>query len=540
MPQANGILEALARRARKTPDLIALHSPRGTLTCFEAESLSNQAARAFRKLGLKKGRRAALLVTPGPEMIIMAFGLIKIGAVPVMIDPGIGKKNFKACIDQAEPFAFFGIPAAHLGRLMLGWGRKTIKVNVIAGPTLPGLGTGLKSLLKPHSPDAPDWELPGPDDQAAVVFTSGSTGPSKGVVYTHGMFLAQASMQKEAFHIEPGEVDLATFPLFAMFDPYWETQTVFPDMDFTRPGKVDPRTLVATIRRHSATHMFGSPALLNRLGTYGEANQINLPSLRRVFSAGAPVPLQTVQKVAGLLSPTAKVYTPYGATEALPVTSIDHLELLELENKVPAGKGTCIGRCLPGVSLEIIRISDDPIPSWKNSLLVDRGEIGEFAVLGDNVSRAYFRRKDADLEAKIPSDEGCIWHRMGDLGYRDPEGRIWFCGRKSHRVVTPHGTLFSVMAEGVFNRHPDVFRSALVGIGKRSEQLPVICIELRKEAKRKSLFKLEEELLEISEGYDCARPIRHLLFHPGFPVDIRHNSKISREKLAVWAAIELA
>jgi len=196
MPQANGILEALARRASETPDLIALHSPRGTLTCCEAESLSNQAARAFRKLGLEKGRRAALLVTPGPEMIIMAFGLIKIGAVPVMIDPGIGKKNFKACIDQAEPSAFFGIPAAHLGRLMLGWGRKTIEINVIAGPTLPGLGTGLKSLLKPHSSDPPEWELPGPDDQAAIVFTSGSTGPSKGVVYTHGMFLAQASMQK--------------------------------------------------------------------------------------------------------------------------------------------------------------------------------------------------------------------------------------------------------------------------------------------------------------------------------------------------------
>ncbi len=538
MPVRNPILEALATRALDTPGRTAMTSPRGTLTCLEIEALSNQAARAFRKLGLGRGSRTALLVTPGPEMMIMAFGLIKIGAVPVMIDPGIGRKNFSACINEAEPEAFFGIPAAHLGRLLLGWGRGSVRINIIAGPSIPGLGQGLHSLLKRETPAPPEWDFPGPDETAAIVFTSGSTGPSKGVIYTHRMFQAQASMQKEYFNIQPGEVDLATFPLFAMFDPYWETHTVFPDMDFTRPGKVNPRKIIESINRHSATHMFGSPALLKRISTYGEKHGARLPSLQRVFSAGAPVPIRVVERMAGLLSPEAVLHTPYGATEALPVSTIAHEELLRLEKSVPAGSGTCIGRCLPGVSLEIIKISDGPISAWDESLLVEAGEVGELVVRGDNVSRSYFRRPDADRLSKIRSADGTVRHRMGDLGYLDREGRIWFCGRKAHRVVTRRGELYSVMAEGVFNRHPEVSRSALVGIGRFPEQVPLICVELEKEAgtQGKELNNLTRELLASAAAHACCLGIETVLYHPGFPVDIRHNSKISREKLAAWAA----
>lgn len=537
MSERKGILESLAERAEKHPGRTALTSSRGTLTCLQVESQSNQAARAFRRLGLNKGSRVALLVTPGPEMMVMAFGLIKIGAVPVMIDPGIGRKNFKACIEEASPVAFFGIPAAHLGRILLRWGKNSVRINIIAGPSIPALGTGLHSLLRKESPASPDWRFPEPDDQAAIVFTSGSTGPSKGVVYTHRMFLAQASMQKKQFDIKPGEVDLATFPLFAMFDPYWETKTVFPDMDFTRPGKVNPRSLIATIRKYSATHMFGSPALLTRVSAYGEEHKIKLPTLKRVFSAGAPVPVSVVKRMAGLLSPGGKLHTPYGATEALPVSTIAHEEFLRLMGKIPPGSGTCIGRCLPGVSLDIIRITDAPIPQWDDSLLVKRGEVGELVVHGDNVSRNYFCRPEADRLAKITSDDGPVRHRMGDLGYLDTEGRIWFCGRKSHRVITSYGELYSTMAEGIFNQHPDVFRSALVGIGKPPVQVPVICIELGKgiNKRRPALKELTLELLETAARHNCTSQVKIILYHPGFPVDIRHNSKISREKLALWA-----
>jgi acyl-CoA synthetase (AMP-forming)/AMP-acid ligase II len=470
-------------------------------------------------------------------MMVMAFGLIKIGAIPVMIDPGIGRKNFKACIAEAEPVAFFGIPAAHLGRILLGWGRSSVSINIVSGPSIPWIGKGLHSLLKNESAAPPDWEFPGPDDQAAIVFTSGSTGPSKGVVYTHRMFLAQAAMQKEQFDIKPGEVDLATFPLFAMFDPFWDTLTVFPDMDFTRPGKVDPRMLSATIRQYSATHMFGSPALLARLSNYGEKHQVRLPSLKRVFSAGAPVPLSVIRKIAAMLPPESRVHTPYGATEALPVTTIAHDELLILEESTPAGSGTCIGRCLPGVSLDIIKITDDPIPLWNESLSVKPGEVGELVVHGDNVSRSYFRRPESERLAKIVSGDGTVRHRMGDLGRLDSEGRIWFCGRKAHRVITPTGELYSVMVESVFNRHPEVSRSALVGIGNAPSQVPVICVELLQGTDKNPAFlrKMTSELLAEADRYDCTRQVKAVLYHPGFPVDIRHNSKISREKLALWA-----
>lgn len=537
MSERKGILESLAGRAEKHPSQMALTSSRGTLTCLQVESQSNQAARAFRRMGLNKGSRVALLVTPGPEMLVMAFGLIKIGAVPVMIDPGIGRKNFKACIEEASPVAFFGIPAAHLGRILLGWGKNSVRINIIAGPSIPSLGTGLHSLLQKESPSPPDWKFPEPDDQAAIVFTSGSTGPSKGVIYTHRMFLAQASMQKEQFDIQPGEVDLATFPLFAMFDPYWETTTVFPDMDFTRPGKVNPRRLIATIRKFSVTHMFGSPALLSRVSAYGEEHKIKLPTLQRVFSAGAPVPASVVKRMAGLLSPGGKLHTPYGATEALPVSTISHDELLRLVEEIPAGSGTCIGRCLPGVFLDIIRITDAPILQWDDALLVNQGEVGELVVHGDNVSRNYFCRPEADRLGKITSDDGTVRHRMGDLGYLDSEGRIWFCGRKSHRVVTSSGELYSVMAEGIFNQNPDVFRSALVGIGDAPDQDPAICIELGKgiNKSRQALKELTRKLLETAAEHDCTRRVKTVLYHPGFPVDIRHNSKISREKLALWA-----
>ena len=540
MSGSNGILEALARRAENNPDQRALHSPRGSLTCREMEEGSNQAARAFRRLGLKDGRRVALLVTPGPDMVIMAFGLIKCGAVPVMVDPGIGRKNFKACLEEASPVAFFGIPAAHLGRILFGWGRGSVQTNVVAGPSIPGFGISLKSLMAKESPAAPDWELPDLDDNAAIVFTSGSTGPSKGVVYTHRMFQAEALMQREEFGIQPGEVDLATFPLFALFDPFWETTTVFPDMDFTRPGKVNPEKLIATINKYSATHMFGSPALLNRVSAYGEKHGIKLPTLRRVFSAGAPVPLPVIKRTVGMLAAGTSLHTPYGATEALPVTTIAHEELLGLQEEVPPGSGTCIGRCLPGVNVEIIKITDEPIPEWNENLLVRDGDVGELVVHGDNVSRQYFRRPEADRLAKIVSARGTVRHRMGDLGYRDTEGRIWFCGRKSHRVTASSGEIYSVMAEGIFNTHPAVFRSALAGIGDAPRQVPVICVELNRDSPGKNLEKLKKELLELGAARETTRPIKHVLFHPGFPVDIRHNSKISREKLSAWAAKKLA
>ena len=283
--------------------------------------------------------------------------------------------------------------------------------------------------------------------------------------------------------------------------------------------------------------MFGSPAVIRRVGRYGERWRLKLPTLRRVISAGAPVPAKELQRFCGLLAPGAQVFTPYGATECLPVSSIGSDEILgETRHQTDLGRGVCVGRPVPGLTVKIIKVSDAPIPAWDKALEAEPGEIGEIAVKGPHVTREYFNRPEATALAKIMAGPGGeFYHRMGDLGYLDAQGRIWFCGRKSHRVVTRQGTFFTIPCEAIFNTHPAVFRSALVGVKRGSETEPVICVELEPEAGAKPA-SLIAELRDLAAKHPHTRPIQRFLVHPGFPVDIRHNAKIFREQLAAWAS----
>jgi acyl-CoA synthetase (AMP-forming)/AMP-acid ligase II len=236
-----------------------------------------------------------------------------------------------------------------------------------------------------------------------------------------------------------------------------------------------------------------------------------------------------------MLCGEAEIHTPYGATEAVPVISIGSHEILgETRQLSERGFGTCVGRPLEGLRVEIIEISDDPIAAWSDALVVPQGDIGEITVQGDLVTRHYFERPEADALAKITDGEG-FWHRMGDLGWMDTKGRVWFCGRKSQRVITPGETLFTIPCEAIFNLHPAVFRSALVGVGPHGQQTPVVCIELEKNTLPPDHEALRRELLELAREAPLTQNIETILFHPAFPVDIRHNSKIFREQLARWA-----
>jgi len=408
--------------------------------------------------------------------------------------------------------------------------------------------------------------IPTPDETAAILFTSGSTGAPKGVVYTHEIFTAQVEHIRALYGIQPSEVDLPTFPLFALFGPALGMAAVIPEMDPTRPAQVDPVKLIEAIQRFGVTNMFGSPAVINRLGRHGEAHGVKLPTLRRAISAGAPVPAKALARFAAMLPPGAQVFTPYGATECLPVASIGSDEILgETRAQTELGKGVCVGKPVPGLTVKIIRITDEAIAAWSDDLELPRGEIGEIVVQAPHATRSYFNRPAATAQAKIPcsstfqcQDErarshqdatlecrATFFHRMGDVGYLDEHGRIWFCGRKSHRVETKTGMMFTIPCEAIFNTHPAVFRSALVGTPatdgdwKSPAREPVICIELEADARGRDEGKLREELLALGAKYPHTQAIRTLLFHPAFPVDIRHNAKIFREKLAVWAKEQL-
>ena len=375
----------------------------------------------------------------------------------------------------------------------------------------------------------------GLDDTAAVLFTTGSTGPAKGAVYSHGNFDAQLKQIQSHLNMSSDEIDLSTFPLFALFYPALGITSVIPDMDPTRPARVNPERIIETVNNQGVTNMFASPALLNRVGRYGRQKGIKLPSLKRVISAGAPVSADNIERFSVLLNEDAEIHTPYGATEAVPIISIKSREILtETRQLSEKGYGICIGRPINDINIRIIRISDDPIESWRDDLTVSQGEIGEITVKGALVSRSYFENPDADALAKIKEGHQ-IRHRMGDLGWMDEKGRLWFCGRKSHRVIAAQETLFTIPCEAILNNHPQVFRSALVGVGTRPQQRPVIIVELEKTTSPTNFQTLEKELLSMAAANKLTQSIQTVLLHKAFPVDIRHNSKIFREKLAIWA-----
>jgi acyl-CoA synthetase (AMP-forming)/AMP-acid ligase II len=536
MSTPTNIATHLSTLSAQRPAQPALLSRNGIVTYRELEERSNCCAQGLKEIGIQPGTRTVLMVTPGVEFLVLTFALIKMNAVLVLVDPGMGWQNLKKCLNESRPEAFVATPLAQIARILLGWGRGSVKIRLTVGRFGPWSGYSFTQVMRLGAGGSTfAAEVSESDDPAAIVFTSGSTGRPKGVVYTHGMFSSQASLLRDSFQIEAGEVDLATFPLFALFDPVLQMTTVFPEMDFTRPGKVDPLKIITPIQEYKVTHMFGSPALLDRVSRYCEGQGIKLPTLRRVLSAGAPVPAKVLERFAVLLNPDTEIHTPYGATEALPVCSITARELSRQVDNRP-GQGVCVGPPLTGVHLAVIAIDDGPISSWSEELRVPAGEIGELVVWGPNVSTEYFGLPEANDLAKIQSSEG-VRHRMGDLGYVDEEGRVWFCGRKSQRVITAQGPLFTVACEGIFNQHPKVYRSALVGIGNPPQQEPVLCVELEEDEKKdKASPQLRQEILDLGTHHDQTRQIQTLLFHPSFPVDVRHNAKIFREQLADWAS----
>lgn len=547
------IASALPRMAAERPEAIAIRCPNGigadgrvrydiALSYRELDARSDAVAAALARAGIVRGIRTALMVRPSPELFLLMFALFKAGAVPVLIDPGIDKRALRQCLDEAAPEAFIGIPLAHAARVALGWARKSCKIKVTLGRRWFWGGHTLDGLFRASADDAFITADTAPDDVAAILFTSGSTGVPKGVVYRHRHFVAQVQMLGAMLDIKPGGVDLPTFPPFALFDPALGITSVIPDMDPTRPAHADPRKLIDAIERFGVTQMFGSPALLDTLSRYGAAHGVKLTTLTRVMSAGAPVPPAVVERMAAMLPENAGIYTPYGATECLPVALIEGRELRTTRAATETGAGTCIGRPVPPNEVRLIAINDDPVTEWRDDLQIAPGQIGEIVVAGPSATDEYFARPQATAAAKIreilPDGSQRILHRMGDLAWRDGEGRLWFCGRKSQRVEAVDGPLYTEQVEPVFNTHPDVRRSALVGVGEKGAQTPVLCVELEAGVAADQRERIEAELMNLGQHFPHTARIHRIAFHPRFPVDIRHNAKIGREALARWAATQ--
>ena len=550
MTDACNIAAALPRMAAEVPERIAMRCPGRdgrydvAISYRELDRRSDAIAAGLAKRGIGRGSRTVVMVRPTPEFFLLMFALFKAGAVPVLVDPGIDKRALKQCLDEARPDAFIGVPLAMFARVLLGWA-KSARLRIGTGRRALFADATLAEVEREGAGAGPQLTATAPDDVAGILFTSGSTGVPKGVVYRHRHFVAQVDMLRGALGIvADGGVDLPTFPPFALFDPALGMTSIIPDMDPTRPAKADPRKLHAAIERFGVTQLFGSPALMRVLANHGRP----LPTVTRVTSAGAPVPADVVAKMRELLPADAQFWTPYGATECLPVAVIEGRELVTLRERTETGAGTCVGRPVPPNEVRIIGITDEAIAEWSDALLVKPGQVGEITVAGPTATDTYFNReaqtrlaKIAETQPAAAGGEGArrIVHRMGDLGYFDAEGRLWFCGRKSQRVVTAAGTLCTEQVEPVFDTHPEVRRTALVGLGERGAQRPLLCVELHAGIAKSERARIADELRHLGEGFVHTAHVDTFAFHPAFPVDIRHNAKIGREKLAAWAAREL-
>lgn len=496
---------------------------------FEAlEQRVDAIAWGLADLGLRPGERTALFVPPGPDLVALFHALLRLGALPVLIDPGMGRRALLACLARLQPSALIGVPRVHLARQILPQRFRNVGLSVAVGRG-PAFGAvRLERLLTRRVGPFPVAPVAA-DSPAAVLFTSGSTGPAKGVVHTHGNFAAQLHALRTHFGLQPGEVDGACFPLFALFDHALGLTSVFPDLDPSRPARCDPARVVHALEAGRATFAFASPAVWRRVVSWMSARGLRFAHLRRATIAGAPVPPWLALALRELLAPGGEVHTPYGATEALPVTDITASELLALRAAIEGGAGSAVGRPLAGVELALIRVVDEPIQRWDESLRVAPGEPGEVCVRGPVVTRRYLDDDRANALAKIP-DGPSVWHRMGDVGRLDDEGRLWFLGRKAHRLETEDRVIYPVPLENVLDA-ARLARTAIVGAGPRGRERPVLVVE------REGASLPVKELLPrlAARARELDPPIRDVLLHPRFPTDVRHNAKIRREELKRWA-----
>ncbi|MDO5307953.1 MAG: fatty acid CoA ligase family protein [Planctomycetia bacterium] len=571
------ISERLSYFAQTRPDTIAIAEPLfngksarrdhfgkreySVVTFAELDADSTHIAAVLQRYGVCKGMRIALMVRQGVDFISLVFALYKTGATMVLIDPGMGVKKMLVCLREAQLDGIIGIPEAHAARVLYKRWFKQAKFNVTVGKRYFWGGLTLCGIRKSVAPEYrdPHTRL---NDPAAIIFTSGSTGVAKGTLYTYRMFKTQVEQISEVLKIEPGGIDLVGFPFFGLFNAGMGTTAVIPDMDPTRPGAVDPKLFLEAADDWGITQSFGSPALWNRIADYCLAQGRIIPTLKRVVIAGAPVSYELLGRLRQILSEDADIITPYGATESLPLACIESREvLLQTCGSTRLGHGVCVGRFFsPPLQYRIIPITDTPISCLSDVPSLPPGTIGELLVSGPQCSPAYVTRVEANALALVEGENGETWRRVGDVGYVDDQERFWFCGRKSHRVETAYGPLFSIPCEAIANDCPSVNRSALAGVSLPSDyqappvisdrakafrskwREPVIVIEPTSKAYPTSAVEEEalcQKVLQLLHANPITERINRVLLCERLPVDVRHNAKINRELLSEWAEGQL-
>lgn len=541
------IAGALRRQAERRGGATAIHCPgsrhvgakkSSSYTYLEFNELTNAYARGLEDLGLRHGDRAILMAEPGLQFTVLFLALARVGAVPVLTSPGMPPNVLGKCINEIEPRAFIGSPGSNLQRKMKGWGKPGCEITVSTGRSIPAVATGMKALYKLGMNDTREvFYNSRPDDIAAISFTAGLSGDPKPVVYHHSHFSAQTEVMQQVFDIEKAETSLSTNPLFTVFDPAFGTVSVIIGVDNNQPGPADARRLIQAVDDYRVSNIFLSPAMLVTLSHYVKQEKIKLPLVRRLITFGASPRLETIARLENALHDEARIHAPYGNTECFPVSDVTNHDVdRTLEEMMEDGEGVCVGKPVKGTEVRIIAPSDNPYKNMNNAPLLPPGMVGEIVVRGPQCTTDYWQQDDQAAHSRIPDESGQPWLRMGDIGSIDDSGRLWYCGRMSQRIDTGQECLYPDQAEALFNQHPDVRHTALVGVGPPGKQLPVLCAELRHKLRPADNERVHFDLLQLAQVCGLTRSVRTVLFHPGFPTDPLNSAAIPRAALSEWAA----
>lgn len=477
--------------------------------------------------GVSKGDRVALLVPPGIDLTACVYACWRLGAVVVIADAGLGAGGMTKALKSAAPKYLIGITKALVAARSLRWPGQRISVEPISATRSRALRvwTDLGDIRE-RGARAPQPDPPGDGAVAAVVFTSGATGPAKGVTYRHQQAQAQRDALMRLYDIRQADRLVAAFAPFALYGPTMGIPSVVPDMDVTAPGTLTATGLAAAVGELDATLVFASPAALtNVVATVDELTpkmRQALSGVRLLMSAGAPVPASLLRKVASVV-PNAEIHTPYGMTEVLPVADIT---LEEIES-VASGNGVCVGMPVAGVDVAVIPIDENGHAS--GGLVTDPDVVGEVCIRAPHAKDQY----DKLWVTEHASAEPGGWHRSGDVGHIDGQGRLWIEGRMIHIITSPEGLLTPVGIEHAAETVPGVAQAAVVGVGPAGTQQVVVVAALENPVRTPSLAgnELADEVRKAASV-----PVAAVLVVPSLPVDKRHNSKIDRTRVATWAS----
>jgi len=480
----------------------------GSITFGDLQTKVKQCANMLTEYGLKTGERVIIMIPMSAELYVVLLAIIRCGAVAVFVDPWIPMKQIAAFSAFAQPGGFIGIAKSHVLRLL---DRKLsrLKISITTGPTLLGLPARYSLHEMEKYKAEGDAAAVSKDDPALITFTSGSSGIPKGANRTHGFLIAQYEALCRELQYTDDDIDMPMFPVFALRNIAAGITSVIPDMDFKNVAEVNAELIYRQLTENNVSIVTASPPFIDRLSIKGAPS-----SLRRILTGGAPVSAKQLQKWKKAF-PNSKIEIIYGSTEAEPVAHISADERLAAE----AASGYCCGKPTPLVKTCIIKISKDRIdPENLAQIRLPAGEVGELLVAGNHVCRSYFNNSEAVLDNKVFDHEGTCWHRMGDTGYFDKDGRFFLTGRVHSTIIRKGEVLHAQLIEAEFaEQYPDAEHIAaleidgkLVVIVQRTDTLP-------QASPAAPLPSVEADRLIITRTK--------------LPLDPRHNSKIDYSKL---------